>query len=366
MILSVFIQISVNQVKSLVNDHLLDKLLTLFKSKRYGYYLIFLLMINSAFFPYYLKVSFQTILNLLDVLIEVFYQYVLLLLLNFCIIQYFYIIENDQIKKNNELNKEQDNNKINLTQTDKKDKENKTEKDHNKKNDILDITFFQNIFSQLNNSFKQSLEKVDTDTDSDSDFLSNEEDKEYISKTPVIEESKESILEISNEHIEDLVETPIIENNKNNSVDELLSKFDNISYKNNIEISDTDNTEYENYNTDQSEIKNMNVKDMSEEEIEKILLSRISDSSKSSSSSKKIKKSSSRTSKKSFISSSDEELTENNKKSKKTKEKKQTKTLQKNDDEILDVVLQTGDDGILRIVKTSEADPNKPHETSFL
>lgn len=362
MILSVFIQISVNQVKSLVNDHVLDKLLTLFKSKRYGYYLIFLLMINSAFFPYYLKVSFQTILNLLDVLIEVFYQYVLLLLLNFCIIQYFYIIENDQIKKNNELNKEPDNNKTNLTQTDKKNKENKTEKDHNKKNDILDITFFQNIFSQLNNSFKQSLEKVDTDSDS----LSNEEDKEYISKTPVIEEPKESFLEISNEHIEDLIESPIIENNKNNSVDELLSKFDDISYKNNIEISDTDNTEYENYNTDQSEIKNMNVKDMSEEEIEKILLSRISDSSKSSSSSKKIKKSSSRTSKKSFISSSDEELTENNKKNKKTKEKKQTKTLQKNDDEILDVVLQTGDDGILRIVKTSEADPNKPHETSFL
>lgn len=365
MILSVFIQISVNQVKSLVNDHILDKLLTLFKSKRYGYYLIFLLMINSAFFPYYLKVSFQTILNLLDVLIEVFYQYVLLLLFNFCIIQYFYIIENDQIKKNNELNKEADNNKTNLTQSDKKDKENKenkTEKDHNKKNDMLDITFFQNIFSQLNNSFKQSLEKVDTD----SDFLSNEEDKKYISKTTIIEEPKESFLKISNEHIEDSNKSPIIENNKNTSVDELLSKFDDISYKNNIEISDTDNTEYENYNTDQSEIKNMNVKDMSEEEIEKILLSRISDSSKSSSSSKKIKKSSSRTNKKSFISSSDEELTENNKKCKKTKEKKQTKTLEKNDDEILDVVLQTGDDGILRIVKTSEADPNKPHETSFL
>jgi hypothetical protein len=95
MMWSLFIQLSISQLKDLVSRKVFKKFIELFKCNNYAYYLSIILLVNLLFFPYYLRAILETIITITEILFILSYKIFFILCLNYILLHFFYIFQKE-------------------------------------------------------------------------------------------------------------------------------------------------------------------------------------------------------------------------------------------------------------------------------
>lgn len=95
MMWSLFIQLSINQVKDIIFKNIFKKFIKLFKSNNYAYYLCITLAMNILFFPYYFRAVLESFITIIDVVFILSCKIFFLLCLNYGLLHIFYIFQKE-------------------------------------------------------------------------------------------------------------------------------------------------------------------------------------------------------------------------------------------------------------------------------
>lgn len=90
MMWTLFIQLSISQLKELLTKSVFKKFIELFKCRNYAYYLTIMILLNMLFIPYYIKIVLETIIIMTEIIFILLYKIFVILTLNYLLLYFFY------------------------------------------------------------------------------------------------------------------------------------------------------------------------------------------------------------------------------------------------------------------------------------
>lgn len=95
MMWSLFIHLSIVQLKDLVSKKIVKKFIELFRCSNYAYYLSIMLILNIAFCPYYIRIILEAFIAIIDTVSVLTYKIFFILCLNYILLHCFCLFQKE-------------------------------------------------------------------------------------------------------------------------------------------------------------------------------------------------------------------------------------------------------------------------------